>query len=122
MVQLKYNSVRSPEAQARAKAQADAKRRSLLEFFPLRLGSIPDHLAQCNFAPIGIAIPTKAINPSKVRVKTTAFRCPAELMVQVKTKAAAEGLSLSKYILSLIELDTADVAIPVNGEKKGQSH
>ena len=116
MGQFKYNSVYSPEAQARAKAQADATRRSLLEFFPLTLGTIPDHLAQCNFAPIGIDAPTKASKAPKVPFKMTWFRCSAELMAQIKAKAVAEGLSLSKYVLRLVEIDTADVVVPANGQ------
>lgn len=44
--------------------------------------------------------------------KYTAFRCPVDLLPKAQIKAAADRRSLSNYIVTLIEMDTADVVLP----------
>ncbi len=49
--------------------------------------------------------------------KYTAFRCPIELLPKAAIKAKADRRSLSNYIVTLIEIATADVVLPAKTEK-----
>jgi hypothetical protein len=44
--------------------------------------------------------------------KYTAFRCPEDLLAKAKLKAKADRRSLSNYIITLLEKDVRDVAVP----------
>ena len=44
--------------------------------------------------------------------KYTAFRCPEDLLVKAKVKAARDRRSLSKYLIILIEKDTENEPTP----------
>jgi len=52
--------------------------------------------------------------------KYTAFRCPEDLLAKAKIKAESDRRSLSKYIVLLIEKNTADVILPAKASSKGK--
>lgn len=52
--------------------------------------------------------------------KYTAFRCPEDLLLKAKAKAKQDRRSLSNYLITLIEKDVKDYALPVETKTKGK--
>jgi hypothetical protein len=48
--------------------------------------------------------------------KYTAFRCPVDLLAKAQIKAKADRRSLSNFIVTLLEKETADVVVPATAK------
>jgi hypothetical protein len=45
---------------------------------------------------------------AKIETKYTAFRCPVDLLAQMKTKAKSQRRSMSNYLICLIDRDVSE--------------